>query len=33
MMIIMTILSAATLLVFVGAGILGNRLLHTKSRD
>jgi len=33
MMILMTILSAATLLVFVGAGILGNRLLRTGGRD
>lgn len=33
MMIVMTILSAATLLVFVGAGILGNKLLQTKNRD
>jgi hypothetical protein len=30
MIIIMTILSAATLLVFVGAGVLGNRLLQAK---
>lgn len=33
MMIVMTILSAATLLVFVGAGILGSKLLQTKGRD
>jgi len=31
-MLIMTILSAATLLVFVGAGVLGDRLLP-KGRD
>lgn len=32
-MIVMTILSAATLLVFVGAGILGNKLIRTRGRD
>jgi hypothetical protein len=32
-MIIMTILSAATLLVFVGAGLSGTKLLQTKGRN
>ncbi len=32
-MIVMTILSAATLLVFVFAGVWGNKLIQTKSRD
>jgi hypothetical protein len=32
-MIVMTILSAATLLVFVGAGVWGDRLIRTKGRD
>ncbi len=29
----MTILSAATLLVFVGAGVMGDKLLRFRSRD
>ncbi len=32
-MIVMTILSAATLLVFIGAGVLGDKLLRFRSRN
>jgi hypothetical protein len=32
-MTIMTILSAATLLVFVFAGVWGNKLIQTRGRD